>query len=618
MLISGRINAMYNSCEYHDFEFNAEVELGKQFSKDSQSPRSMGSLDKFGSRTDRKRSRSTRTPDNLDELTPWERALLKRKMKIIPTDGYVPNSVVRKRLGYVRPVTPPIKKKSIWTLQPVPQPDPRHMPPGWRGIQEDGDDTTDIFEIARKYRLETLESDSQDEEEEITPKEVKLRPCLQNRGKAVQKPRLKINGQGYESEESGEEREVFHRQRRISRLPSEKDRNKTLAPFNWADYEDDEESKTKLNPFQKMVTMIRTTSNLSNTSSKRGFSKASRRSTPVTPKYELKSKKFEFGSRNDLEAGTPDSTRGVRRQTKSGRAQSRERSKSFKLTNMVVDEDSTDVRYKGPDQSGKRGSMLGVSDMDTIQRLLQEDWFSDMSGTPSFDSIMQRLLALLDTDDAVLHAKVCDYIMDLHKDLGIPDMYLDRIIAKLSNQLGYSKVPIKTKNLKTLKQIGGNRADVLASILPRLIDSQADVRDETAAILADMVGVTDKDDLLMLMQDLGLKGKYSSKEEEEEALKALAMRLDVPYRTDSFTDWMNNWVDESSILYDDDDELKTADISKNWDGRNVRALPESLCITESSSRASLRLRELTNISDKSPQWHTPEKGGTSDMFNYNR
>ncbi|XP_033728434.1 uncharacterized protein LOC117317673 isoform X2 [Pecten maximus] len=607
-----------------DFEFNAEVEIGSPFEKPSsrinQSQRNMVSRDKAGSRTDRKRIHSERTSPNLDELTPWERELLKRRSNIIPKDGYIPNSVIRKNLGYVRPVTPTFRKKDIWTLKPVPEPDPRHMPPGWGGRPVEADNSSmDIFEIARKYRLETMESDSQEDDEEEDVEEekgVQLMPCMQNRNKVAKKKRSKRKSQGYESDESGDEREVFSQQRRVSLLPPDKD-PKTAAPFTWAD--DDEARRSTLNPFQKLTAMMRASSTLSNTSSIRGgYSKTSRRSTPVTPRYELKSKKLEFGSRNDLE--TPDSMRGVRKLTKSGGAQSRERSKSFKLTNMVVDEDSTNVRFK--DQSGKRGNMLGNGDMDSIQKLLEEDWFADMRGTPSFDSIMQRLLTLLDTDDPELHSKICDYILDLHKDLGIPDMYLDRIIHKLSAQLGNSKVPIKSNNLRTLKQIGGNRPDVLATLLPRLIDSESDVRDETAAILSEMVGVNNKDDLLQLMQDMGLKGQYNSKEEEEEALKALAMRLDIPYRSDSFSDWISNWVDESSSLYYEDADLKAGDISRNWDGRAVRVLPESLCITESSSRASNRLRELTNISDKSYQWEppTPDRGRRqgSGMFDTNR
>ena len=31
------------------------------------------------------------------------------------------------------------------------------------------------------------------------------------------------------------------------------------------------------------------------------------------------------------------------------------------------------------------------------------------------ESILQRLLTMLDTDDAEVHSKVCEYILDLHR-----------------------------------------------------------------------------------------------------------------------------------------------------------------------------------------------------------
>jgi hypothetical protein len=50
----------------------------------------------------------------------------------------------------------------------------------------------------------------------------------------------------------------------------------------------------------------------------------------------VKSKAFEFGNVFDMRGPHP----------KSGGPGDRERTKSFRLTNMVVDEDSTDVRVK--------------------------------------------------------------------------------------------------------------------------------------------------------------------------------------------------------------------------------------------------------------------------------
>lgn len=59
------------------------------------------------------------------------------------------------------------------------------------------------------------------------------------------------------------------------------------------------------------------------------------------------------------------------------------------------------------------------------------------------------------------------------------------------------------------------------------------------------------------MEDMGLQKSYSSKEDEDEALKALAMRLDVPYRPDSFADWIGDWMEDlqSPAMYDVEDDL---------------------------------------------------------------
>ena len=59
-------------------------------------------------------------------------------------------------------------------------------------------------------------------------------------------------------------------------------------PLVWGEPETSNK-KSILTPWKKMNSMVRTTSNLSSTSSKRGYKPTSRRSTPSTPtKYERK------------------------------------------------------------------------------------------------------------------------------------------------------------------------------------------------------------------------------------------------------------------------------------------------------------------------------------------
>ncbi|CAG2224152.1 unnamed protein product [Mytilus edulis] len=130
---------------------------------------------------------------------------------------------------------------------------------------------------------------------------------------------------------------------------------------------------------------------------KRGL-KERRQSTPTTPKYDLKSKKFDL-HRLDLDMGTPD------RMRRSLGTKSRERTKSsFRLTNMVVDEQSTNVTFKDDSKSGHRKGMLPAVDMDVVRQLM-DDLFPDLHGTASFDSILQNLIRMLDTEDEDLHKR---------------------------------------------------------------------------------------------------------------------------------------------------------------------------------------------------------------------
>lgn len=62
-----------------------------------------------------------------------------------------------------------------------------------------------------------------------------------------------------------------------------------------------------------------------------------------------------------------------------------------------------------------RKKVIQVNDMEVMHKLMKEDFFRDLKGTPSYESILQQLLTMLDTDDADLHGKVCNYILEIHK-----------------------------------------------------------------------------------------------------------------------------------------------------------------------------------------------------------
>lgn len=90
-----------------------------------------------------------------------------------------------------------------------------------------------------------------------------------------------------------------------------------------------------------------------------------------------------------------------------------------------------------------------------------------------------------------------------------------------------------------------------------LLFIQIDIREEVVEVLVQLTGVINKIEFWSLMEDMGFQKFYSSKEDEEEALKALVMRLDVSYRSDSFADWIGDWMDDfqSLVMYDMEDDL---------------------------------------------------------------
>ncbi|KAK3605389.1 hypothetical protein CHS0354_036297 [Potamilus streckersoni] len=77
---------------------------------------------------------------------------LYKRDPIIARDGYIPNSVIRKK--FKPPTPPPSSPEKQWTLKPVPKPDRRHMPDYW----EPEDYSVSSEELKN---LESLEDESE-------------------------------------------------------------------------------------------------------------------------------------------------------------------------------------------------------------------------------------------------------------------------------------------------------------------------------------------------------------------------------------------------------------------------------------------------------------------------
>ena len=60
----------------------------------------------------------------------------------------------------------------------------------------------------------------------------------------------------------------------------------------------------------------------------------------------------------------------------------------------------------------------------------------------------------------------------MHREIGIPQRYLNRCGDKLTKQTSHAAAMVRKKSLWTLRQLGINRKDLLSAILPGLADAK--------------------------------------------------------------------------------------------------------------------------------------------------
>ena len=60
----------------------------------------------------------------------------------------------------------------------------------------------------------------------------------------------------------------------------------------------------------------------------------------------------------------------------------------------------------------------------------------------------------------------------MHRQIGIPQRYLNRCGDKLTKQTSHTAAMVRKKSLWTLRQLGINRKDLLSAILPGLADAK--------------------------------------------------------------------------------------------------------------------------------------------------
>ncbi|XP_053386355.1 uncharacterized protein LOC123538280 isoform X3 [Mercenaria mercenaria] len=498
-------------------------------------------------------------------LGPEEMRLLKeqellKKDPIIAPDGYIPNSVIRKKL---KPPKVDVRRaEKPFKLKPVPKPNPQHMPAWWVS-EEDKEGTTHRLE----YRvMKWDDSPSPTPKSEISSvSSVSLKSLIESPVKKyIAEGRSKtISPKSPKSKSESKSRNRSVSKSRNDTTPIENvkkmikanDKNKKAGKSGWDDSSHSGRPDTDMLSRSKLTSGLsdrqRSSTTLSDslkTGSKPATYKSGSAKSRVSSGTEsVKSKRLEL-SRIDLEMRTPDSRRGRR----SG-AQSEAREKSFKLTNYAVDEDSSAIHVKET-KSGRRlkSHMSHV----IITQLLEEEWMPDMEGDYEFVDIINKLVTVLDRQrNPVIYDSACTYVSSLFNELGFSEDQLDQIISKLGVNLDSFNKAIQMYSMRTLQDIGHGRNDVLLLILPKLVDLDESIRGAAVEAIRVLTAATDKETLLSFLETVGITStEYRSKPDEEYTLALLAEKF-AEHLDPIYFERILNWVEGTTPgMFDREEE----------------------------------------------------------------
>ncbi|XP_053386363.1 uncharacterized protein LOC123538280 isoform X11 [Mercenaria mercenaria] len=569
-------------------------------------------------------------------LGPEEMRLLKeqellKKDPIIAPDGYIPNSVIRKKL---KPPKVDVRRaEKPFKLKPVPKPNPQHMPAWWVS-EEDKEGTTHRLE----YRvMKWDDSPSPTPKSEISSvSSVSLKSLIESPVKKyIAEGRSKtISPKSPKSKSESKSRNRSVSKSRNDTTPIENvkkmikanDKNKKAGKSGWDDSSHSGRPDTDMLSRSKLTSGLsdrqRSSTTLSDslkTGSKPATYKLISPSmlvlTPIS-KGEVKSKRLEL-SRIDLEMRTPDSRRGRR----SG-AQSEAREKSFKLTNYAVDEDSSAIHVKET-KSGRRlkSHMSHV----IITQLLEEEWMPDMEGDYEFVDIINKLVTVLDRQrNPVIYDSACTYVSSLFNELGFSEDQLDQIISKLGVNLDSFNKAIQMYSMRTLQDIGHGRNDVLLLILPKLVDLDESIRGAAVEAIRVLTAATDKETLLSFLETVGITStEYRSKPDEEYTLALLAEKF-AEHLDPIYFERILNWVEGTTPgMFDREEEDMWQDssisrkehsfLSEGKSGKKDGPLTPRSRGTASTFRKRMKETDgFSTISDRSSSSRKSRRSGRQD------
>ncbi|KAH9498578.1 hypothetical protein Btru_007452 [Bulinus truncatus] len=359
--------------------------------------------------------------DTLSLLTSWERLLL-TKRPIIAPDGYIPNSVVRRRLRFVQPE----QSKSEWKLKPAPDFDPRYLPEGWKikpNVSKNSN-TVHVNIVSAsdvKGRLPQSEPFRFRDDMVVVP--------MRNQHKNGAPRQAKFDYQtGLRKQNKVEFSLGSNMETYDTNVTSDRSRDNTLRTANVLEPEKkgDEGGQENLSELG-------------------GDTVSTHISNPVPGPLPGSEKQNEGLSKHrpESKADSMKSTTSSRKKRKS------ERKKKHKVRQ------SLELCIVEPNTSTETNEELNGATNETteiVQRLLQENWFP-LKGQHDMNIIVEEMVKLLESNEDETFTAVCQYLTQIYQLFSIAHEMKVKAQDKLCSQLKSQSTVISEMSKWTLEQL---------------------------------------------------------------------------------------------------------------------------------------------------------------------
>ncbi|XP_012946810.2 uncharacterized protein LOC101857465 isoform X1 [Aplysia californica] len=480
------------------------------------------------------------TEEQLKNLTPWERWLLGRKPIIAP-DGYIPNSVVRAQIGYIKPETP----RDSWKLKPVPESDPRHLPEGYKPMRERSYNRSERDSVSEEPDLNNIMT----MRNQSTVQRVKIQQSIKEASLYIGTS-MCLLPDGTEPEgvptfawrsdkEQVADLTPLPRPRTEDNTPVKEVSFVTPVPVKVTPSQESPggiklDFKTQSKPLRKVDIDLGGGLSLE-VGAHRGPPRVGKMPPPLDME---KSKSFRLSqavSETPLELPIEESERGTEEQsnpsptptdtsaatTATTATTQSKRTAGEKKTNKVKEGKHPVVRERSnirKPMAPPPKKLTKEEELSLLQKIVREEWFPP-GVPPLLELVNDELSKLLDVTDTKIFTAVCDSLVQIYQELSIAPKFLTRASDKLTKQLTSPSAITRKKAVWTLKQLGLQqtqaRKDILASLLPSLLDDKDDRRQELVQTLSELMGgSSSKEGLQTMMSSLGISRPINTKEEQ--------------------------------------------------------------------------------------------------------